>query len=281
MTYALTTSCTKCSGKAQPGTVALQGYILQRFPQCKSMGIYNCRTVAGSSSLSKHSCGRAGDTGIPTLSNGAANTALGYPVVQFLDEYSSEFGIEQQIYDRVIYDLKTPRGRYYGGVHPHNDHDHWAQTLAKATTLTYAIIVSIAGPATGGSTGGSAQGDDDMLGFNIGKSGAAAVEGPQSAALQLMLNDRGAKLTADGKAGDLTRTALAAFQTASQIGAPELSSGIIGPYTYAALYKPGAAGSGGVSAAVVDQKIGAHAALKASTTMHPHEHPEGSTGQPV
>jgi hypothetical protein len=118
-------------------------YLIHKFPYVKSMGIYNCRSVAGSSTLSQHSCGRAGDPGIPTLAGGAADTSLGHPVVRFLDQYSTEFGIVEQIYDRVIYDAASPRGRHYGGVHPHRDHVHFTQTPGKATSLTAAQIVSI------------------------------------------------------------------------------------------------------------------------------------------
>lgn len=259
-----------CSGMAQRGTVATMRYVLAKFPYCRSMGIYNCRNVAGSSSLSKHSCGRALDPGIPTLANGKANTELGYPVVQFFDRFSTAFGVEEQIYDRVIYDDASPRGRYYGGVHPHNDHNHVSQSLAKAKSLTYEAIVAFAGPPT--------PEGDDMLGFNIGRLGQPAVTSQQAATLQLLLNDRGANLTVDSAAGDLTRNALTAFQTREGIGPPEKGTGVIAPYTYAALFSPG---SGGLNAGQVDAKIATHAKGKASGTVHPHGHDEGATGPPV
>lgn len=90
-----------------------------------------------------------------------------------------------------------------------------------------------------------------MLNFNIGAKGAEPVRGEQAAALQLLLNDRGAKLAVDGVAGDVTRSALIAFQSAKGIGPPENGTGDIGAYTYAALFKPLAGG--------------AH--------DHPHDHP--------
>jgi hypothetical protein len=39
-------------------------------------------------------------------------------------------------------------------------------------------------------------------------------------------------------------------------------------------------GAGGLSAAQVDAKIAAHAKTKASGTVHPHGHDEGTTGPP-
>lgn len=122
-------------------------YLIDRFDFVNSMGIYNCRPIAGKTSLSTHSCGRAGDAGIPMFPDGSARTELGFQVVRFLDEYSTPLGITEQIYNRVKYDRLTPRGRYYGGVHPHRDHDHWGQALSYAQSLTYAKIVTICGPA--------------------------------------------------------------------------------------------------------------------------------------
>lgn len=150
MTYHGYQSCSGCSGKPQPGTVALMRYTLERFSFTRSMGIYSCRNVGGTSTMSIHACGRALDVGIPTLSNGRANTKLGHQIVQFFDEHSTELGIFGQIYDRVRYDARSPRGRYYGGVHPHYDHDHVEQRDHHAKTLTYADIVEIAGPPTEG-----------------------------------------------------------------------------------------------------------------------------------
>lgn len=145
LVYLPSSPCLVCSGKPQPGTVDLMKYTMNRFPFVGSLGIYNCRNVAGSSTKSKHSCGRAWDCKIPTLSNGKANTDLGHIIILFFHEYSTQFGIVDQIYDRVIYDDYTPQGRYYGGVHPHNDHDHLTQTMAAAQSLRYADYVRIAG----------------------------------------------------------------------------------------------------------------------------------------
>lgn len=148
MAFQTRVTCTYCSGRAQTGTAATMAYLMDRFPRTGSYGIYNCRRVAGTSTRSQHSCGRAGDSSIPT-SDGRAITSIGYPVVQFLTKYSTELGIVEIIYNRVMYDRQSPSGRYYGGVNPHRDHVHWAQTPTKARYITYAYIVANCGPPSG------------------------------------------------------------------------------------------------------------------------------------
>jgi hypothetical protein len=138
-------SCTACSGGPKPGTVAVMRALIVKYPYIRSMGIYSCRDVRGGSSLSIHSCGRAGDPGIPTLSNGQANTSLGHPVIRDLSDLAGPLGIMGLIYDRVRYDARSPKGRYYGGVHPHYDHVHFEQRDHESRTLTDSAALSILG----------------------------------------------------------------------------------------------------------------------------------------
>lgn len=148
MTLQAQSPCIKCAGQAQPGTVALMKYLMLRFPKTGSMGIYNCRSVAGSSPLSKHSCGRAGDSKIPTTASGGAIVSIGNPLVQFLIEYSTFLGIQLVIYNRVYYSATAPKGAYYNGVHPHRDHAHWEHLMSKAKSLTFAQIEAHCGKVT-------------------------------------------------------------------------------------------------------------------------------------
>lgn len=279
MTYWQYQRCYSCSGRAQPGTVALLKYTLERFPYATSMGIYNCRNIRGGSSLSIHSCGRAMDVGIPTLSNGRANTELGHPIVLFFDKYSSEFGIMGQIYDRVRYDRGDPRGAYYGGAHPHYNHDHVEQRSEKATTLTRAEIISIAGPPT---TGGS-----DML-LQKGSKGHAVAE------LQKMMHERFKQDNGDwtplkgkshfdgqafqaGEDGDFGGTCETNVKNVQGI-LGQAKTGVVDDLLWSALvyHRYGAQG-GGLSAGDVDSKIAAHAKIG---TAHDHRHSEGTTGPP-
>lgn len=283
MTYWSYQRCYSCSGKAQSGSVALMKYTLEKFPYARSMGIYACRDVRGGSSLSIHACGRALDVGIPVLSTGRANTELGNPIVKFFDQFSTQFGIMGQIYNRVRYDRGDPRGAYYGGVHPHYDHDHVEQRSEKATTLTYAEIVSIAGPATP-TSGGS-----DML-LKKGSTGQAVAE------LQKIMNERfkqnngsftplagksqfDGQPFAPGEDGDFGPTCETNVKNVQGI-LGQAKTGVVDDLLWSALvyHRYGSTGGGGLSATEVDAKIAAHASQRASTTIHPHGHDEGSTG---
>jgi hypothetical protein len=206
------------------------------------MGIYNCRTVAGSSTLSVHSCGRAYDIGIKPITPTQADVAKGMPIVNLLAEHGEELGISQLVYNRIIYDRSTPNGRPYKGVHPHYDHCHESQTINSGLKLTYATCVAVLGPVNA-----IPEEDEDMLGFDIGSQGEPAVVGERSKALQKMLNDRGADpaLIVDGKAGDATRTALHDWKI--EVGITATTSGgdgVIGAYEYAALFPPQAVSTG-------------------------------------
>lgn len=261
MTYQVGTSCRACSGKAQPGTVDLMRYLMMRFPETGSLGIYNCRPVAGSTTLSKHSCGRAGDSEIPTLPGGAANTEIGYPVVQFLDRYSTEFGIVLQIYDRVIYDRNSPRGRHYGGVHPHYDHDHWEQTVGAATTLRYADYARIAGTGT-----------DQEETMKVGDTGND-VRFFQNALNAWDGTDP--KLEVDGIFGPNMAAAVAKYQNAADVAA----NGEIGLVTAVLLaeYMPDRVGGGGLTQAEADARYAKKTHTHPSLSKVGHVHDEGDT----
>lgn len=285
MTYWSYQRCWSCSGKALPGTVALMQYTLERFPYCSSMGIYNCRDVRGGTSLSIHACGRALDVGIPVLSSGRANTALGHPVVQFFDQFSTEFGIMGQIYDRVRYDRGDPRGAYYGGTHPHYNHDHVEQRSEKALSLTRAEIIRIAGPAV-------PEGGDDMA-LKKNDSGRAVAEA-QHAMTVLWgfdmqpegedwpgfdgLSVYTGRRFGPGEDGDFGNHMEAmVFRFQRNMDLPQ--TGVLDSFT-AALLMEGLyrIGTGGVTQAIVEGMIATHAKQPASATLHPHSHDEGSTG---
>lgn len=223
-------SCGACSGGAKPATRYVMEALIAKYPYIRSMGIYSCRNVGGTSTRSIHSCGRAGDPGIPTLSGGKADTSRGHPPLRDLIDNAGPLGIHGLIYDRVRYDARSPRGRYYGGVHPHNDHIHFEQTDWHSRNLSRAQVFSILGV-------GETE-EDDMLGFNIGPMGADSIRNDRALTLQLMLLDRGQELPewgADGAAGDETRTAYAAWQQAEGITGED---GVVGPKSYASLFAP-------------------------------------------
>lgn len=132
-----------CDGRAQPGTKALMAYLLDRYPWAASLGIYNCRPP------SIHGDGRAFDLRIPTGPGGRARPELGMQVIDLLGPHCERLGIQTLIYNRRLWSAASPAGRYYGGVHPHNDHVHGDQTPASGVNLTFATLVAVLGSIPG------------------------------------------------------------------------------------------------------------------------------------
>lgn len=290
-------SCEYCSGFPRLGTVDLLKYLMLKFPTTFSMGIYNCRDSSGGGGLSIHSCGRAIDLGIPLL-NGKANTALGDPVVIFLDKYAQEFGIHGQIWNQVRYDLTTPKGRVYTGPHPHHDHNHIEQRLEKAVALRYDDYVQIAGPpipgsdmtpflapCEKGSTGIHVSALQAILfacGFYTGTIDGIYGDGT-SAAVLAMRKFRGSSATSGDEfsiyAHEQLLSSLAIIQTQKYFNANKsfaTAQDIIDHKNIAnAHHEPS---TEGVTMAMVNAAIALHAKVKPSATVHPHVHSQGDTG---
>jgi hypothetical protein len=115
---------TNCSGGPTAGARALRTALLASFPQIGSIGIYNCRVIAGTNSMSLHGVGRALDVMIPT-SGGAADNDLGDPIAHWLIRHAQEIGVQTIIWDRSIWRVsRSPRFGEYTGSNPHVDHLH-------------------------------------------------------------------------------------------------------------------------------------------------------------
>lgn len=208
-----------------------------------SMGIYNCRNARGSTSLSHHAEGRALDIGIPTITPSRADAVKGMQVVHALGSTGARLGIDHLIYNRTIWSARKPGGRPYTGEHPHYDHIHAGLTQLSGANLSYGTLLAVIGGLSFIAREiDLEEKEDDMLGFDIGRLGEPSVEGTRAKALQLLLLDRGLDLPehgADGHAGDETRVALRRFKELEGLN-KELadSDGLVGPHTYAALFKP-------------------------------------------
>lgn len=147
MTYRIhpRVSAQDCSGRPQPGLVALAAVLEELWPAQANWGIYNCRKVRGSSSLSHHAEGRAYDCGIPLIS-GKANTKVGDPICRALLENAWELGIDHVIWNRRQWTAKYPDGAAYSGSNPtlrHEDHIHVGMTWTAARTMTADTIRNI------------------------------------------------------------------------------------------------------------------------------------------
>lgn len=134
-----------CSGKAQPGCVAFAAWAVGDFGRgATNLGIYNCRTIAGSTNRSTHGDGRAVDVGF-ALVNSAANPA-GTLLVHTLLPHVRALGIQRIIWNRTRWDAQYPNGGPHTGTSgPHLDHTHVEFTWATARTLTRDQVRRIVG----------------------------------------------------------------------------------------------------------------------------------------
>jgi hypothetical protein len=210
-----------CDGKAQPGTKAMLAYLLDRFNWSASLGIYNCRPP------SIHSDGRAFDQRIPTAAGGRARPELGLQVINLLGPHGARLGLQTLIYNRVIYSAASPDGRYYGGVHPHNDHVHGDQTINSGLYLTYATLEAVLGPVNAPLPAPTPPPGTELKVLEFGD------RGPEVTHLQNLLNahrnpSRPALETRSGIFGPKTLEELRLFQRAKGLKV----DGIAGPATY-------------------------------------------------
>jgi hypothetical protein len=136
---------TECTGGPTSGAAALLAWCQANRPSGeRSMGIYNCRNVRGSTTTSLHGEGRALDWGVP-LSAEETGTPEGRALVDLLGTNADTLGLQAVIYDRTIWSARSPAGRPYNGVSPHYDHLHIELTWEAARNLTLATAVAVLG----------------------------------------------------------------------------------------------------------------------------------------
>lgn len=112
--------------RLRDGTRELADFLVATFPGARSYGGYNCRRIAGTSTWSVHSTGRAIDLFVP-VDGGAADNGKGDPIAAWLVENAEYVGISLIIWDRASWGAHRSRGgkhRSYSGAHPHHDHLH-------------------------------------------------------------------------------------------------------------------------------------------------------------
>lgn len=239
MTFHPYERCSSCQGSAKPGTRYVMEALIAKYPYTSSLGIYSCRNVGGTGTMSIHSCGRAFDLKIPTLPTGRADVALGHPPLMDLIATAWELGNHGLIYNRIRYDRGDPLGAYYGGVHPHYDHihgeqtDHHARTLSRETVFTVLDVtgreyLTMLAPCQHGDRGDHVAALQVMLtasGFNAGA--ADGVYGDATAAAVLaMRKSRGSSATSGNVFDKYGHEQLLAAHAVKVIGAgsaPDLS----------------------------------------------------------
>lgn len=212
MNFAAWEGATECTGGPESGAQALLAYLLEEYPNARSLGIYNCRTVRGGSTTSLHGEGRAVDLGWP-MSSAGRGTASGEAVVKRLAAHGRRLGIQTIIYNRRIYSARSPQGRYYGGTHPHYDHHHIELTRAAGDRLTLATLRSVLGHTT------------FELGDRLLRLAEPMMRGTDVKEWQLRLLDHGQSLEADGIFGPRTEALTKALQARLGIEV----DGVVGP----------------------------------------------------
>lgn len=216
-----------CSGGPQPGATALMNWCLTNYQTSRNLGIYNCRTVRGSTAPSMHGEGRAIDVGFP-VAGGKAH-ADGHRLLEDLAKKAGELGLQCIIWDRRIFSARSPRGRRYSGANPHIDHLHVELTRGSAESLTSQTIAQILGRQEADS---APEQTTKPVVYPTLRHRRPMMTGEAVRRLQTLLNDfRVVKMKVDGIFGPKTASAVARFQLSKNLK----PDGIVGPKTWAAL----------------------------------------------
>ena len=143
----------KCTSGATPGAKALMSWFLGAYAGrgAKNLGIFNCRPIDGTNTLSLHGEGRACDLGTP------GGNPWSWAVVDALRVLSAELGIQLIIHQRKVWSARQPDAgwRNYTGTNPHNDHAHVELIPSAAASLTVAHINAVLSPAAPPAPGGN------------------------------------------------------------------------------------------------------------------------------
>lgn len=135
----------RCSGKAQPGTLALREGVRAVYKGIGDLGIYNCRPSSGGGGLSTHGEGRGWDAACNA--NSQAGLTLGNELAAALIKHHQALGVQRIIWNRRQTDVSHGMGRWraYGGTSPHTDHLHielcWKAARDNPLTKSYVVQV--------------------------------------------------------------------------------------------------------------------------------------------
>ncbi len=243
----------RCTGAATAGARALMSWYLGAYQSqgAANLGIYVCKSIAGTPTTSLHGEGRAGDLG-----------SKPYRTLPFMDDvadalvaHSKELGIQCVIHNSKIWSSSYPHAgwRYYGGVDDHAGHLHAELTPEASRTLTVNKINEVMSgtvvvvrptppkPAPAKPKPPATDWTEDLimalpeLKQGVGLSGAPN-EDVQT--MQQLLQARGyyggqGKAGADGRFGDGTGDDLAKFQKSVGLKPDR----ICGKYTWAHLLR--------------------------------------------
>jgi putative peptidoglycan binding protein len=210
-----------CTGSATAGARALMAWFLGAYSAQggSNLGIYNCRSVAGTSTTSLHGEGRAADLGVPV------GAAWAQTLADKLVALSGELGIQCVIYNRRIWSGSYPNSgwRAYGGSNPHTNHLHVELSWNSARTLTAERVQQVFGGGQPGPAPGPTPGARPTV--RRGSKGDAVRE------VQRILNawyPGMPALTVDGDFGPKTEARVRYMQQRAGLAV----DGIVGPNTW-------------------------------------------------
>lgn len=222
------TPASECLGHATSGAKALMAWYLGAYMNqgAANLGIYVCKSIAGTKTTSLHGAGRACDLG-----------STPYRRLPFMDDladalvaHSKELGVQCVIHDAKVWSSLYPYDgwRTYKGVDPHRGHLHAELTVESARTLTVAKINQVmATPAPRPAKPATPAVDwtEKMIMALPTLKHGVGLNGPISEDVQTMQNllqarGFGAQLGAggaDGRFGNGARASLVAFQKSVKI----------------------------------------------------------------
>lgn len=202
----------RCSGRAQPGALALMSYIVNtRRDGARNWGIYSCRRIAGTNRVSVHAEGRALDIGFSGVSN-PAGTRLVNALIANNARLAGRLGIQVIIWNRRIYSRRSPQGRRYTGASPHTDHVHIELNWAAARGLTLATVrAAFGGVAPSPPATNKPSGVRLVAAWSAGRNGRW-INRTDVRLLQQRLTAKGHRTVVDGAYGPATRASVLAYQ---------------------------------------------------------------------
>jgi hypothetical protein len=135
--------------KPQPAPKLLWRFIHSNFPQCRNLGIFNHRVIAGTHKLSHHSEGRALDIGLRAFVQ--AEKTLGDKLFEVFVKYANPNDVDEIIWNRQIWSAQQPFIHHHHGINPHIDHIHvgFTRSGSQKTHLANLYILNIAILRTG------------------------------------------------------------------------------------------------------------------------------------
>jgi len=123
--------------------------IQANFPVARNVGIFVQRNIAGTSTPSLHSEGRALDIGLNAFD--PYEVVIGDRLFQIFWDLGQTMQLEEVIWRRQIWSSRQPLVHPYAGISPHTDHVHvgFTQSGSQQTAMPAMFALRVAQLRTG------------------------------------------------------------------------------------------------------------------------------------